>query len=105
MITRIWHGRTSLEDADKYLQFLLHDGTIEYLQAKGNLSVKVWRSNDAYCCHFWTITEWTDIKSIKGFAGEDYQKAKYYPKDHGILLEFEENVIHCETYSILESII
>lgn len=41
MITRIWHGRTSLENADHYLQFLLHEGTKEYLQAKGNLSVKV----------------------------------------------------------------
>jgi hypothetical protein len=38
-----------------------------------------------------------DIESIKGFAG-DYEKAKYYPEDEGILLEFEEKVIHCETY-------
>ena len=28
-ITRIWHGRTSLANADSYLQFLLTDGTRE----------------------------------------------------------------------------
>ncbi len=101
MITRIWHGRTSLENADHYLQFLLHEGTKEYLQTKGNLSVKVWERKKKDCCHFWTVTEWTGIEAIKGFAGEDYEKAVYYPEDNGILLEFEEKVSHCETYSVL----
>jgi heme-degrading monooxygenase HmoA len=88
MITRTWHGRTSLQNADNYLGFLLHDGTREY----GNLSLKVWQCNEQDCCHFWTVTEWADIESIKGFAGEDYEKAKYYPYDEGMLLEFEEKV-------------
>ena len=98
MITRIWHGRTSLENADRYLEFLLHDGTKEYLQTEGILSVKVWRNKEAGCCHFWTVTEWTDIGAVKRFAGEDFEKAVYYPEDDGILLEMEEKVIHCETY-------
>ena len=100
MITRPWHGRTSLENADSYLQFLLHEGTKAYLQTKGNLSVKVWRQKERDCCHFWTVTEWEDIESIKGFAGEDYSKAKYYPEDEGILLEFEEKVNHYETFQV-----
>ena len=100
MITRTWHGRTSLEDADHYLNFLLHEGTKEYLQTKGNLSVKVWQQKDKDCCHFWTVTEWTDIEAIKRFAGEDYEKAVYYPEDDGILLEFEEKVNHYETFPV-----
>jgi hypothetical protein len=28
-------------------------------------------------------------------VGEDYEKVKCYPEDNGILLEFEEMVIHC----------
>ena len=100
MITRIWHGRTSLENAGYYLQFLLNDGTKEYLQTKGNLSVKVWQRKEEDSCHFWTVTEWTDIEAIKGFAGENHDKAVYYPEDNGILLEFEERVIHCETYFV-----
>ena len=27
------------------------------------------------CCHFWIVTEWTDMEAIKGFAVEDYDKA------------------------------
>ncbi|HZE86449.1 MAG TPA: antibiotic biosynthesis monooxygenase [Puia sp.] len=100
MITRIWHGRTSLEHADDYLEFLQQAGTKEYLQTDGILSVKVWRRKDADCCHFWTVTEWADIGAVKRFAGEDHEKAVYYPEDDGFLLEFEEKVIHCETYVI-----
>jgi heme-degrading monooxygenase HmoA len=99
MITRIWHGRTSLADADRYLHFLLNDGTKEYRLTPGILSVKVWQRKEEDCCHFWTVTEWSGIDAIKKFAGEDYEKAKYYPEDEGILLEFEEKVIHCSVFS------
>lgn len=37
-------------------------------------------------------------ESIKKFAGEDYEKAEYYPEDEKYLLEFEPNMIHCETF-------
>src|SRR5580692_7671184 len=100
MITRIWHGRTSLEKAEDYLDFLLQNGTKEYLQTQGNLSLKIGRHKEMDCCHFWTITEWSDVKSIKAFAGEDYELAKYYPQDQDFLLEFEEKVIHFETYPV-----
>jgi hypothetical protein len=30
------------------------------------------------------------------FAGEDVEKAKYYPEDDGFLLEFEPRVVHYE---------
>src|ERR1700716_360881 len=103
MITRIWHGRTSLANADYYLQFLLNVGTREYLQAEGNLSVKIWQSKEPNCCHFWTVTEWIDYEAIKGFAGEEYAKAKYYPQDYGILLEFEDKVLHYETFGVSSS--
>jgi heme-degrading monooxygenase HmoA len=97
MITRIWHGKTSLGNADTYLQFLLHKGTEEYLQTEGIVSVKVWHRREFDCCHFWTVTEWTSLDGIREFAGDDYEKAKYYAEDSGMLLEFEEKVIHCET--------
>lgn len=100
MITRTWHGTTHIKDADRYLKFLLTEGTHEYRQTPGNLSIRVWQSKEKDICHFWTVTEWVDIESIKAFAGDDYQKAKYYPFDQGILLEFEEHVNHYESFVI-----
>lgn len=100
MITRTWHGRTSLENAEKYLQFLLTDGTKEYRQTPGNISVKVWQREADDCYHFYTVTEWENLASIKLFAGEDHEKAVYYPEDEGILLEFEEKVLHYESFDV-----
>jgi heme-degrading monooxygenase HmoA len=100
MITRVWHGRTNLEKADYYLQFLLSRGTEDYKKVKGNLSVRVWRRLDADCAHFYTVTEWDSIASIKEFAGEECGKAVYYPEDEGILLEFEPHVQHYESFAI-----
>jgi heme-degrading monooxygenase HmoA len=100
MITRVWHGRTALQNASSYLDFLLNKGTRGYLETRGILSVKVWKrlANDS--CHFYTVTEWENIEAIKSFAGENYEKAVYYPEDSGILLEFEENVTHYETHQV-----
>jgi heme-degrading monooxygenase HmoA len=100
MITRIWHGRTAPEHANQYLDFLLNDGTKEYRETPGNLSVKVWKREEQDCCHFCTVTEWENLDSIKQFAGEDYEKAVYYPEDDGILLEFEEKVLHYESFDV-----
>jgi len=100
MITRVWHGRTALQHADDYLNFLLTKGTEDYKKVNGNLSVRVWRRLEADCAHFYTVTEWDSIDAIKAFAGADYEKAVYYPEDQGILLEFEERVVHYESFAV-----
>jgi heme-degrading monooxygenase HmoA len=97
-ITRIWHGRTRAEHAYKYLDILERSGIADYSKTEGNLSVKILRRVDGDVCHFWTVTEWDSVESIKEFAGNDFEKAKYYPEDNEYLLEFEPTVIHCETF-------
>lgn len=98
MITRIWHGRTRSIHADTYLKYIMETGIHDYKSIPGNLSAKILRRIEGGLCHFWTVTEWESIDSIRKFAGEDYEKAKYYPRDKEYLLEFEEKVIHCETF-------
>ena len=70
----------------------------DYRNIKGNLSAKILRRIDDNICHFLTVTEWDSYDSIKRFAGEDYEKARYYKEDELYLLEFEEQVKHFETY-------
>ena len=98
MITRIWHGRTRATDADEYLQFLIDTGVADYKSVDGNLSVEIWWRIDGDVCHFYTVTKWDGYDSIKRFAGEDYEKAKYYADDSKYLLEFEPTVQHYETF-------
>jgi heme-degrading monooxygenase HmoA len=98
IITRIWHGTTKTEHSDAYLTFLEESGLSDYKRTEGNLSVSVWRRVEGEICHFWTVTKWHSYDDIKKFAGEDYEKARYYPEDAEYLLEYEEKVLHVETF-------
>lgn len=100
VITRIWHGQTRIEHADEYLEYLLQTGVQDYRQTPGNLSCQVWRRKETQVCHFWTVTRWNNIESIKKFAGDEYERARYYPDDGRYLLEFEPTVVHCETFDL-----
>ena len=97
-ITRIWHGCTLPEHADTYLAYLQQSGISDYRATPGNLSVQVLRRLEKDRCHFWTVTRWDSYESIKKFAGEQYELARYYPEDARYLLEFEPTVLHCETF-------
>ncbi len=98
MITRIWHDKTNANIADTYLEYVQKTGLKDYLATAGNISAKILRKIDGEICHFYTITEWKDMESIINFAGNGYEKARYYPEDKKYLLEFEEAVNHYETF-------
>jgi heme-degrading monooxygenase HmoA len=98
IITRIWHGTTKREHSEEYLEFLIKTGVEDYKKTEGNKSVEILRRIEGEVCHFWTVTKWDSIENIKKFAGEDFEKAKYYDEDANYLLEFEPNVIYCETF-------
>lgn len=101
MITRIWHGITKASHAESYLKYLQETGLKDYVATPGNISAKVLWKIERDICHFYTVTEWDSLESIKNFAGEDYEKARYYPEDEQYLLEFEENVEHYQTFVYL----
>lgn len=41
-----------------------------------------------------TVSWWNSLESIRGFAGDDIETAKYYPEDDDYLLEREDRVRH-----------
>lgn len=98
MIARVWHGRTRSENAEAYRQYVIDVGIKDYTSTKGNLGVQIWQRNEGNITHIWTVSWWTNIESIKNFAGEEIEKAKYYEEDHKYLLEFEPTVFHYEAY-------
>ena len=98
MIARIWHGTTETEKANDYLEFLNQTGIPDYRNTKGNLGAYVLRRTENDTAHFLTLSFWESLDAIKTFAGEDYELARYYPRDKEFLLEFEPTVQHYEVF-------
>ena len=96
MIARMWHGITPLEKADKYTEFLNARAIPDYRSTPGNLSVFILRRDEGDQTHFITLTFWESLERIRGFAGEEVDRAKYYPEDREFLLGFEPKVQHWE---------
>jgi heme-degrading monooxygenase HmoA len=96
MISRMWHGRVSTSRAKAYREFLNARAIPDYQSVEGNISVHILERNEGEITHFITLTFWESINSIKAFAGEDVERAKYYPEDKDYLLEFEPTVVHYE---------
>lgn len=98
MIVRIWHGRTKREDAESYRRFVIETGMKDYTSTPGNLGAQIWQRNEGDITHIWTVSWWTDMESIKAFAGQEIEAAKYYDDDKKYLLEFEPNVMHADAF-------
>lgn len=98
MIARIWHGRTTIERAEEYLQYLNETGIPDYRETPGNSGAYVLRRIEGDIAHFQTVSFWESIESIKQFDGEDCERARYYPRDEEFLLELEPKVKHFELF-------
>lgn len=46
--------------------------------------------------HYLLLTLWDSVDAIRRFAGDEYEKARYYPEDKNFLLELEPFVTHYE---------
>ena len=96
MIVRMWHGKVPASKAKAYRDFLNARAIPDYQSTEGNISVHILERSEGDVTHFITLTFWKDFESIKAFAGEDVEVAKYYPDDKDFLLEFEPKVTHYE---------
>ena len=96
MIVRMWHGKVPAAKAGAYREFLNARAIMDYQSVEGHISVHILERSEGAITHFITLTFWKDFDSIKAFAGEDVEVAKYYPEDQDFLPEFEPTVVHYE---------
>jgi hypothetical protein len=96
MIARIWRGRTTAAQADAYLKLMREVALPDYRATAGNIGAWCLHRIDGEVACFEMLTFWTDLDAIRAFAGQDAERAKYYPFDDGFLLEKPERVDHFE---------
>jgi heme-degrading monooxygenase HmoA len=100
MIARIWRGRTRESDQNSYFEYLQRTGLKDYASIPGNRGVWVLRRVYEGKAEFTLMSLWDSWDAIRVFAGEEYEKAVYYPEDTKFLLELDPNVTH---YEVLQS--
>lgn len=94
LIARIWHGSTQTARADAYSAYLADTGVRDCRATPGNRGVYVMRRVRNDRAEFTFISLWESLDAIRRFAGEDYEKARYYPEDRDFLIELEPFVEH-----------
>jgi heme-degrading monooxygenase HmoA len=102
MIARIWKGETPESKADQYFDFLKATGIKDYQETKGNQGVLVLRRKREGRAEFFLLTLWESWDAIRQFAGDNVEKAFYYPEDPDYLLTMEPEVEHYEVLLSLD---
>ncbi len=94
MIARIWRGVVRAEDADEYAAYVQETGIEGYQQTPGNQGAWLLRRPVGDREEIVTLSFWDSLQSIEAFAGDDIEKAVYYPEDDRYLLERDLRVVH-----------
>jgi heme-degrading monooxygenase HmoA len=95
MILRQWSARIRTADEARYVAYIEETGAAHYAATAGNLGFQILTSAEADgLSTITTLSWWTDLEAVKRFAGEDYQRAQYYPEDDAFLVERTELVQH-----------
>lgn len=103
MIARTWHGVVPVAKAEAYHAYLLQTGVPDIRTTPGNRGVYVFRRVAGDQAHFVMTSLWESLDAIKAFAGEDIDRARYYPEDSEYLLELEPTVTHYEVLAAPET--
>ncbi|MDQ3646732.1 MAG: hypothetical protein M3345_07335 [Actinomycetota bacterium] len=96
MIARTWRGQTTAEDADPYVDYQRGTGVTAYRETEGNLGALMLRRPLENSVEFLFISLWESFDAVRRFAGEDYERAVFYPADDVFLVAKDPHVEHYE---------
>lgn len=98
MISRIWHGWTTPENADTYEGLLKSEifVGIQGRQIPGYRGIHLFRRNIGDEVEFVTLMWFDSLDAVRAFAGEDYEAAVVPPKARAVLSRFDERSQHYE---------
>lgn len=101
-IKRVWHGWTTLENADRYQHVLQNEVIpgIEARQLEGYRKFEILKLKHAQEVEFVTMITFDSIENVIAFQGEDYQKAYVPDAAQQVLKRWDLEIAH---YEIVET--
>lgn len=100
MISRIWHGWTSPQNADAYERLLRSEifTGIERRKILGYRGIHLLRRVETEEVEFVTVMWFDSFEAVKAFAGEDFDAAVVPQKARALLSRFDVRSAH---YNVL----
>ena len=98
MISRVWHGWTTAENADTY-EALLRSEIFPGIIAKkiaGFERIELFRRELSAEVEFMTVMWFTSLAAVKAFAGEDHEAAYVPASARAVLARFDDRSRHYE---------
>ncbi len=98
MISRIWHGWTTPENADTYESLLKSEIFVGIGNRKieGYRGIQLFRRDVGNEVEFITVMWFDTLDAVREFAGEDYEVAVVPPKAREVLAHFDARSQHYE---------
>ena len=98
MITRIWRGWTTPQNAAAYQRLLLDEifPGIASRQVPGYRGISLGRRDLGKEIEFVTVMWFDSLNAVRAFAGEDYEAAVVPPKARELLSRFDARSAHYE---------
>lgn len=87
MIARTWRGAVRAEDAEPYADYIRATGLAAYAATPGNLGAWLLHRVDGDRAEVLTVSLWDSMDAIRRFAGEDPERAVFYPDDDRYLVD------------------
>jgi heme-degrading monooxygenase HmoA len=85
MIARIWTGAVRREDADAYAEYMQGTGLAGYRATAGNDGAWMLRRDAGDETEFVMFTLWESMDAVRAFAGDEPDRAVFYPEDERFL--------------------
>lgn len=103
MISRIWHGWTTPDNADIYERLLNEEifVGIKRRQIKGFKDIQLLRRTTGDEVEFITIMRFDSIESVREFAGQDYEACVVPTSARKVLKRFDDRSQHYEIKTVI----
>jgi heme-degrading monooxygenase HmoA len=104
MISRIWHGYTTPENADTYESLLKSEifTGIRGRAIQGFKEIQLFRREQGNEVEFITVMWFDSLDAVRIFAGQDYEAAVVPPSARKMLKRFDERSQHYEVREALK---
>ena len=101
MIKRIWHGWTTRENSDKYIDVLTRVviPSIEEKRIPGYRGVEIFKKDNGDEIEFITIITFDTLQNVIDFQGENYTRAYVPDAAQAVLKRWDH---HCSHYEVID---